>query len=90
MPKPSTLENPKAVVIYNLRHGYWRPLSRGYTYSLLEAGIYENPELWRVEDKVELAEEVMKELKYTDIERDYISARSKRDLSEYETGRKEE
>lgn len=79
MPRPTTADDLKAVVIYCQNGGYWRPLSNGYTYSLLEAGVYFSFEPWRQDDKIIPIAEAFKDLGA--LEWNYVTARCERDVA---------
>lgn len=74
MPKPTRLDNPNAVFVIH-RGDYWRPLSRGYTNHILDAGVYEPFEPWR-DDEVVAVEAEMEKHQLTEPDRACLLARS--------------
>lgn len=84
MPKPTTIENPEAVVIRHLGL-YWAPLNCGYTHDLLRGGVYEPFKPWRDDTLVPL-HGAMTNANFSDDEKAFLSARAKKDVLAY--GRK--
>lgn len=83
MPKPTTPDNPEAVLIDCTPGGWWRPLGNGYTYSVLEAGVFEPFKPWRPDDKLVPLKQAIVGVDCPDAALEYIRARSLRDLDRW-------
>jgi hypothetical protein len=84
MPIPTTLDHPNAVFV-DYCGSYWRPLSCGYTGSLLEAGVFEDFKPWRdpPSDKTIPVDVAMMEHGCTDAERAVIRERAEKAVAQY-------